>query len=47
MLPEEYQKRRTLPRHLQPPGDPPAVFPAQIRDAAANDVPASLALYRH
>lgn len=47
MLPEEYQKRRTLPRHLRPPGDPPAVFQYQIRDAEDNDVPDILALYRH
>lgn len=47
MLPEEYQKRRILPRHLQPPGEPPAEFAFDIRDAIEDDVPDILALYRH
>ena len=47
MLPNEYQKRRTLPRHLQPPAEPPAVFSYEIRDATEADVPDILALYRH
>lgn len=47
MLPEEYQKRRILPRHLQPPGEPPAEFAFDIRDATEDDVPDILALYRH
>jgi hypothetical protein len=47
MLPDEYQKRRSLPRHLQPPGEPPAVFSYEIRDATEDDVPDILALYRH
>jgi L-amino acid N-acyltransferase YncA len=47
MLPEEYQKRRSLPRHLQPPGEPPAVFSYEIRGATEDDVPDILALYRH
>ena len=47
MLPEEYQKRRSLPRHLQPPGEPPAEFSYEIRDATDDDVPDILALYRH
>lgn len=47
MLPDEYQKRRTLPRHLQPPAEPPAEFVYEIRDATEEDVPDILALYRH
>jgi L-amino acid N-acyltransferase YncA len=47
MLPDEYQKRRSLPRHLQPPGEPAAVFSYEIRDATDDDVPDILALYRH
>ena len=47
MLPEEYQKRRSLPRHLQPPGEPPAEFSYEIREATEDDVPDILALYRH
>lgn len=47
MLPEEYQKRRTLPRHLQPPPPPPEVFTWSIRDAVEDDLPDVLSLYRH
>ena len=47
MLPDEYQKRRTLPRHLRPPGEPPAEFAYEIREATEEDVPDILALYRH
>ena len=47
MLPDEYQKRRSLPRHLQPPAEPPAEFAYEIRDASEEDVPDILALYRH
>lgn len=47
MLPEEYQKRRSLPRHLQPPGEAPAEFSYEIRGATEDDVPDILALYRH
>jgi phosphinothricin acetyltransferase len=47
MLPDEYQKRRSLPRHLQPPAEPPAEFAYEIRDATEEDVPDILALYRH
>jgi phosphinothricin acetyltransferase len=47
VLPDEYQKPRSLPRHLQPPGDPPAVFSYHIRGATKEDVPDILALYRH
>ena len=47
MLPEEYQKRRTLPRHLQPPPPPPEVFTWSIRNAVEDDLPDVLSLYRH
>lgn len=47
MLPDEYQRRRSLPRHLQPPAEPPAEFVYEIRDATEEDVPDILALYRH
>jgi L-amino acid N-acyltransferase YncA len=47
VLPEEYQKRRTLPRHLQPPPPPPEVFTWSIRDAVEDDLPDVLSLYRH
>lgn len=47
MLPDEYQKRRSLPRHLLPPADPPATFSYEIRNATEDDVPDILALYRH
>ncbi|WP_150308387.1 GNAT family N-acetyltransferase [Planctomonas psychrotolerans] len=39
MLEEEYQVRRTLPRHLRPQPEPEPDFAFTIRDAARADLP--------
>ncbi len=47
MLESEYEKRRALPRHLTgPPPNAPA-FGYTIRPATDEDLPHTLALYRH
>jgi L-amino acid N-acyltransferase YncA len=47
MLTEEYDKPRKRPRALATPEPPPAEFSFTIRPATAEDLPHTLALYRH
>jgi phosphinothricin acetyltransferase len=47
MLNEEYEKRRQLPRALRKPSPAPASFSFTIRPATPEDLPHTLALYRH
>jgi L-amino acid N-acyltransferase YncA len=47
MLAEEYQKRRRLPKRLQPSTSEPATFSFEIVDASEEHLPDVLALYRH
>lgn len=47
MLESEYQRRRRLPRHLQPEPAKPADFSYTLRAAREADLPAVLAIYRH
>ncbi len=47
MLESEYQRRRRLPRHLQPEPAKPADFSYTLRPAREADLPAVLAIYRH
>lgn len=47
MLEDEYQQRRTLPRHLAPRADPEPPFAYSIRDAEPADLPAVREIYNH
>lgn len=47
MLHDEYQPRRSVPRHARKPQEPPASFSFEIRDATEEDLPEVLSLYRH
>ena len=47
MLESEYEKRRTLPRHLATPAPTSPAFGYTIRPAVEEDLPHTLALYRH
>jgi len=47
MLEEEYQPKRTLPRHARKPSPTPDEFSFTLRDAKEQDLPEILALYRH
>lgn len=47
MLEEEYNPRRRLPRHLQPPAAPDPEFAYSIRDATERDLPHVRAIYNH
>ena len=47
MLESEYEKRRTLPRHLREPQPTSPAFGFAIRQAVEEDLPHTLALYRH
>jgi phosphinothricin acetyltransferase len=47
MLEEEYNPRRTLPRHLRPAPDPAPEFAYEIRAATAADVPDMREIYNH
>jgi L-amino acid N-acyltransferase YncA len=47
MLEQEYEKRRTLPRNLQPKPQEPESFHFTLRPASDADMPHVLALYRH
>lgn len=47
MLPEEYERRRELPRHLRPAPREEAEFSYTIRPAREEDLPAVRAIYRH
>ncbi|RWR17732.1 N-acetyltransferase family protein [Agrococcus lahaulensis] len=47
MLPEEYERRRRLPRHLRDPEHRDPDFAFRIRPAEAADLPAIRDIYRH
>jgi len=47
MLADEYEKRRSLPRHLRKSTPATPDFSFSLRDATEADLPAVLALYRH
>jgi phosphinothricin acetyltransferase len=47
MLPEEYDKRRELPRHLQPAAEPERPFEYMIRDARDTDIPDIRGIYNY
>ncbi|WP_430646054.1 N-acetyltransferase family protein [Agromyces sp. GXS1127] len=47
MLEEEYQARRTLPRHLRRPEAPEAPFAFEIRPARQADLPAVREIYNY
>jgi phosphinothricin acetyltransferase len=47
MLPEEYEQRRQLPRHLQPTPEPERPFEYVIRDARETDIPDIRAIYNY
>lgn len=47
MLESEYEKRRVLPRHLKGPAPSSPAFGYTIRPATEEDLPHTLALYRH
>lgn len=47
MLESEYEKRRVLPAHLRQPAPPSPAFAYTIREAREEDLPHTLALYRH
>lgn len=47
MLEEEYQPRRTLPRHLRPAPEPEAPFSYELRDATEADLPHIREIYNH
>jgi phosphinothricin acetyltransferase len=47
MLEEEYEKRRSLPRHLRPPAPPEPGFAYGIRSATVTDVPSVREIYNH
>jgi L-amino acid N-acyltransferase YncA len=47
MLESEYEKRRVLPRHLKGPAPTSPAFGYTIRPATEEDLPHTLALYRH
>ena len=47
MLESEYEKRRVLPRHLKGPEPTSPAFGYTIRAATEEDLPHTLALYRH
>lgn len=47
MLEEEYEKRRTLPRRLQPPPPEEPPFSFTMRDALSTDLPDILEIYNH
>lgn len=47
MLPEEYERRRRLPRHLRPPEHREPDFAFTIRPAEARDLPVVRDIYRH
>lgn len=47
MLEEEYQQRRTLPRHLRPAPAPEAPFEYSLRDATRADLPHIREIYNY
>ncbi len=47
MLEEEYQPRRTLPRHLQKTEAPEAPFEYSLREATAADLPHIREIYNY
>lgn len=47
MLEEEYQQRRTLPRHLRPAPAPEAPFEYALRDATRADLPHIREIYNY
>jgi L-amino acid N-acyltransferase YncA len=47
MLPEEYERRRRLPRHLREPEHRAPDFAFTIRPAGARDLPVVRDIYRH
>lgn len=47
MLEEEYNPRRTLPRHLRPAPIAESEFGFALRDATEGDIPSMLAIYNH
>ena len=47
MLEEEYQPRRTLPRHLRPAPEPETPFAFELRDAEVADLPHVREIYNH
>lgn len=47
MLEEEYQPRRTLPRHLQKPEPPEAPFDFALRETTAADLPHIREIYNY
>jgi phosphinothricin acetyltransferase len=47
MLREEYEKRRQLPRHLQPAPEPERPFGYVVRDAEESDIPDIRAIYNY
>ncbi|WP_306231471.1 GNAT family N-acetyltransferase [Agrococcus beijingensis] len=47
MLPEEYERRRRLPRHLREPEHREPDFAFTIRPAEARDLPVVRDIYRH
>jgi L-amino acid N-acyltransferase YncA len=47
VLPEEYQKARVLPRHLQKQPEPEAAFSYEIRPAVPADLPDIREIYNH
>jgi len=47
MLEDEYQTRRTLPRHLRKPPEPEHAFAFTVREALEQDLPDVREIYNH